>query len=82
MDVRYRAARGAEVTGPGSMIYTLTAEPQALVTPEALHVNVTWPAGYAPTDALPTGWKATAKGATYSGPVAEETTWEIPLAKS
>ena len=81
MDVSYRAARGAEVTGSGSMVYTLTAEPQALVTPEALHVNVTWPAGYAPTAALPTGWQATARGATYSGPVAEQTTWQIPLAK-
>jgi hypothetical protein len=81
IDVRYRVQQAAEVVDARSMIYTLTAEPQDLVTPQVLHVNVTWPDGYRPTDALPTGWKATANGATYSGSVADQTTWQIPLVK-
>jgi hypothetical protein len=81
MDVRYRVQQAAEVVDASSMIYTLTADPQDLVTPELLHVNVIWPDGYRPTDALPTGWKATANGATYSGSVADQTTWQIPLLK-
>ena len=81
MDVTYRTPHAADLTTAGTMVYTLTAEPQDLVTPEALRVNLTWPDGYRPTDPLPTGWKATAKGATYTGSVADQTTWQIPLAQ-
>ena len=81
MDVAYTAARGAEITRSGSMVYTLTADPQDLVTPETLHVNVTWPSGYRTTGPLPEGWRATAHGATYTGTMSLQTTWEIPLSK-
>jgi hypothetical protein len=81
MDVSYTAARGAEVTDPHSMVYTLSVDPQDLVTPEVLHVNVTWPAGYRPIGPLPAGWRATAKGATYGGSVPVQVTWAIPLSK-
>jgi hypothetical protein len=81
IDVRYRMQQAAEVVDARSMIYTLTAEPQPLVIPEVMHVKVIWPDGFRPTGALPTGWKATANGATYAGSVPDQTTWQIPLLK-
>lgn len=82
MDVTYHAKQVAQVLDSSHMVYSLTADPQGLVTPEVLHVTVTWPEGYHPTDALPDGWKATATGATYTGTLTEVDTWQIPLAKS
>ncbi len=82
MDVTYRATQGAQVLDSNHMVYTLAADPQDLVTPQVLHVRVTWPDGYRATDPLPSGWTATATGATYTGALSEQTTWQIPLAKS
>jgi hypothetical protein len=82
MDVTYHATQGAQVLDSNHMVYTLAADPQDLVTPQVLHVKVTWPDGYRATDPLPSGWKATATGATYTGSLSEATTWQIPLAKS
>jgi uncharacterized protein DUF4012 len=81
MDVTYRMNQASQVVDASHMIYNLTADPQGLVTPEVLHVKVTWPAGYRPSDQLPEGWKATGTGATYTGTLAEQGTWQIPLAK-
>jgi Protein of unknown function (DUF4012) len=82
IDVAYGVPQAAEVIDSRSMIYTLTADPQDLVTPEVLHVTVTWPDGFKPTGTLPQGWTATATGATYAGSVIDQTTWRIPIAKS
>jgi type II secretory pathway component PulM len=81
MDVTYRADQGAQVLDSSHMVYSLTADPQGLVTPEVLHVTVIWPEGYHPTGPLPEGWRTTATGATYTGTLAEVSSWQIPLAK-
>jgi hypothetical protein len=81
MDVAYRAATAAEVASPTSMTYRLDVDPQDLVYPENLHVTVVWPFGFHAAAALPTGWKATATGATYTGTAAEREVWEFPLVK-
>jgi hypothetical protein len=80
LDVTYKVKNAAEVASASSMTYSLTADPQDLVTPQTLRVTVLWPSGFAPTGALPAGWRATSTGATYSGPLAEQTQWRIPLA--
>jgi hypothetical protein len=80
MDVSYEAAQAAQVSG-STMTYSLDLDPQDLVTPETLHVTVFWPKGYHLAGALPTGWKATAGGATFSSAVADVHSWSIPLAK-
>jgi hypothetical protein len=82
MDVDYKAPRAAEVLSPTSMVYRLSADPQDLVVPETLHVQVTWPPGFHPTGPLPSGWVATGSGATYSGSVAVQESWAIPLTRS
>jgi hypothetical protein len=81
MDVDYRASGAAEVDSSGSLVYRLSVDPQDLVVPETLHVRVTWPSAFHPSGPLPSGWKATAGGATYTGTVAVQGTWEIPLTK-
>jgi len=81
MDVDYRVARAAEVTSGSTMTYHLDIDPQDLVVPETLQVTVRWPAGYRPAGALPSGWKATSGGATYSGEVRDRGSWEIPLTR-
>jgi hypothetical protein len=81
MDLSYVVPRAAEVASPQDMTYRLGVDPQDLVVPETLTVRVTWPAGYHPTGALPSGWRATSRGATYTGTVAERGDWAIPLSK-
>ncbi len=81
MDVDYQVPRAADVESSTSMVYRLAVDPQDLVTPETLHVQVTWPSGFHATGALPRGWTATANGATYNGSVAIAGSWEIPLSK-
>jgi hypothetical protein len=81
MDVDYSEPRAADVVTRSSLVYRLSVDPQDLVVPETLHVHVTWPAGFRPSDALPHGWQATAGGATYNGSVAEMGDWEIALTK-
>ncbi|MGC4112622.1 MAG: DUF4012 domain-containing protein [Nocardioides sp.] len=80
MGVDYRE-QAAQVVSSSSLVYQLSVDPQDLVVPETLHVRVTWPSGYRPTGALPSGWHATATGATYDGPVAVQLDWQIPLSK-
>jgi hypothetical protein len=81
MDVSYQARTAADVLSPTSMTYYLDVDPQDLVVPETLHVRVIWPAGFHPSGDLPAGWKQTARGATYTGAVADRGSWEIPLTK-
>jgi hypothetical protein len=81
LDVTYDVAHAAEPVSSSSMIYSLVGDPQDLVQPENLSVKVTWPVGFTPTGALPAGWKATATGASYTGTLADQGSWQIPLAK-
>lgn len=81
MDVDYRATQAAQVVSSHAMVYRLAVDPQDLVVPETLHVDVTWPPGFTPSDPLPSGWSATATGATYSGTVATTQSWEFPLTR-
>jgi hypothetical protein len=80
LDVSYEARQAAQVSG-STMTYYLDIDPQDLVTPEIVHVTVVWPKGYRLDGALPTGWKATSTGATYTGSAASITSWAIPLTK-
>jgi Protein of unknown function (DUF4012) len=80
LDVRYEADQAAEISG-STMTYYLDIDPQDLVTPENVHVTVIWPQGYRVSGVLPTGWKPTSTGATYTGSAASITSWAIPLTK-
>ncbi len=80
MDVSYKAAEAAQVSG-SAMTYYLDVDPQDLVSPETLHVTVIWPKGYHLAGTLPTGWKATSRGASYTSTVSQVQSWAIPLAK-
>ncbi|HEX3932869.1 MAG TPA: DUF4012 domain-containing protein [Nocardioides sp.] len=82
LDVDYRATQAAQVVSGDSLVYQLSVDPQDLVTPETLHVHVIWPAGFRPSGPLPSRWSATATGASYSGTVAVQHSWQIPLSKS
>lgn len=82
LDVDYRATQAAQVVSDNQLVYQLAADPQDLVDPEILHVRVFWPAGFRPTGPLPSGWRATATGATYSGTLSARQSWEIPLSKA
>ena len=77
----YQIAHAAEVLGSGTMTYRLDIDPQDTVQPQTFHINVIWPDGYSPSTALPTGWKATSKGARFDGPVTTIEAWEIPLSR-
>jgi hypothetical protein len=78
-DASYRVPRAAEVTGESTMTYRLDVDPQPTVVPENLTVRVTWPAGWSPAGPLPAGWKATATGVSYDGPVTEVLSFAFPL---
>jgi hypothetical protein len=80
LDVSYQAAQAAQLSG-STMTYYLDIDPQDLVTAEIVHVTVTWPEGYRLGGALPTGWKPTSTGATYTGSAASIASWAIPLTK-
>jgi hypothetical protein len=80
-DVTYRTQHAAEVVDAHSMTYRLDVDPQDLVSPELLHVNVTWPDGYHPGGELPSGWTSTTHGATFQGAVTTQVAWEIPLSR-
>jgi hypothetical protein len=81
-DVTYTARRAAEVVDARTMVYRLDIDPQATVQPQQFHIRVTWPTGYHPTEALPSGWKATAQGARFDGPVVTIEAWEFPLSRA
>ena len=78
LDVGYEARQAAQVSG-STMTYYLDVDPQDRVTTESVHVTVVWPKGYHLGGALPTGWKATSTGATYTGSAATISSWAIPL---
>jgi hypothetical protein len=80
-DVTYRTQHAAELVDAHSMTYRLDVDPQDLVSPELLHVNVTWPDGYHPGGELPSGWTSTTHGATFQGAVTTQMAWEIPLSR-
>jgi hypothetical protein len=80
LDVSYEADQAAQLSG-SAMTYYLDVDPQDLVTPETLRVTVVWPKGYRLDGALPSGWKATSTGATYSGSASTITSWAIPLTR-
>ena len=80
LDVSYSADQAAQVSG-STMTYYLDIDPQDLVTPETVHVTVFWPKGYHLAGALPSGWKPTSTGATYSGSASTITSWAIPLTR-
>ena len=82
VDAAYTVPQAAEVTSDGAMTYQLDIDPQPTVVPENLAVDVTWPAGWSPSGPLPAGWKATANGASYHGPVTEQLSFAFPLTKS
>ena len=81
LDVIYQMDHAAEVVDSHTMIYRLDVDPQDLVSAEVFHIRVTWPAGYRPSGALPTGWKATKNGATFDNEITTRVAWEIPLTK-
>ena len=58
MDVDYKVARAAQVVSSDVMVYRLSVDPQDLVVPETLHVTVTWPPGFRPSDPLPSSRRA------------------------
>ncbi len=80
VDATYVVPRAAVLNSDGTMTYRLDVNPQDLVTPETLHVAVTFPAGWSAT-ALPPGWTATSRGAVFDGPVTTSLAFEIPLAQ-
>jgi hypothetical protein len=77
----YTVPQAAEVTGDGAMTYRLDIDPQPTVVPEDLTVDVTWPSGWSSSGPLPAGWRATATGASYHGPVTEQLSFAFPLRK-
>jgi len=81
IDASYTYQRAAEVLDSRTMTYRLDIDPQDLVVPQVFHLTVIWPEGFAPTGALPTGWKPTRSGARFDGPVTTRMAWAIPLAK-
>lgn len=77
--VSYRVPQAAEVGADGTLTYSLDVDPQDLVVPQTAEVHVVWPPGYHPSGPLPSGWRATPTGATYTGTVANRGSWQIPL---
>jgi hypothetical protein len=77
----YRMNRAAEVVDPLTMVYHLDIDPQDLVNPQVFHVTVAWPQGYRTDGSLPTGWKATADGVRYDGPVSTRMASSIELTR-
>jgi hypothetical protein len=82
MDASYSFSHAAEVVDAHTMTYRLDIDPQDLVVPQVFHITVVWPQGFAPSEALPSGWKATGSGARFDGPVTTRMSWEIPLSNS
>jgi hypothetical protein len=81
LDVTYRMQHAADVVDSHTMIYRLDGDPQDLVSAQVFHIRVSWPTGYRPTGALPSGWKATKNGATFDNEITTRVAWEIPLTK-
>jgi hypothetical protein len=78
LDVTYRVPHAA-VKSTGGMTYRLDVDPQGMVIPATLHVQVTWPDGYT-AQSVPAGWSsASATSATYAGPLDTIQSYEIPL---
>lgn len=66
--LEYDVPAAAVAPGDGTLTYRLDATPQGLVVPQAVTVDVRWPAGYEVGE-LPDGWTRTAPGrATWDDP--------------
>ena len=62
MTVTYDVPRAAQVRGDGSLVYRLDADPQGMVSPEMMAVEVRLPDGYR-VDTGPEGWRSGRRGA-------------------
>ena len=55
MQVTYDVPTAAAVGDDGSLTYVLDLDPQGMVDPQAVDVQVSWPRGFR-AESLPEGW--------------------------
>jgi hypothetical protein len=78
MRMRYTVPDAARVSGD-ELVYSLSVDPQGLVTPAALDVSVRVPKGYA-AQHLPEGWRARGNTLRYVSQRWEQSaSWSLPL---